>query len=253
MKKFVVLALVLATACFAFSQTKKGDWLVGTYLGSTGLSFSSSESGSSTSSEISKSDYHSFSISVGPTIGYFVADNLAVGTYFSLGLSSSHYKNSYTDSSFTSESDYSSVYFSLGPFGRYYFGDNGGKGRPFVHVNVGINLYPKYSGTYTPISGTGYNYKYKTYSSWNAGLQVGYEHFLNSHIGLQYYIGYSFSYSKYSYEYVYTSGSNYVYNYKYNSHGITLGVGLQIHLTKKEKAVPPPPPPPPPPAPKKKK
>jgi outer membrane protein W len=250
-KKIVVLGLVLATVCLAYPQTKKGDLIIGTYVGSTGVGFSSSESGNSSTTALGKSDYSSFSIGVGPSVGYFIADNLAIGTSFSLSYNWNKSKSSNTASPFTSESSSGSVYFSLGPFGRYYFGANGGKGMPYVQVGFGISLYPKYSGTYTPSSGTGYDYGYKTYFAWNASVQVGYEHFLNPHVGLQFYVGYSFNHYKNSYEYKYPDSPSYISNYKSTNHGIAAGVGVSIHLTKKEKALPPPPPPPP--APKKKK
>ena len=103
-------------------------------------------------------------------------------------------------------------------------------------------------------SGTKYTYKYKKYSSWNAGAQIGYEHFLNSAIGLQYYLGYSFSHYQTISEYDYPTGTDYTYDSqlaaqrpsaasharilgrgiclrgKSNSNGISFGVGLQIHL-----------------------
>jgi hypothetical protein len=230
MKKLFFICLLLATTCLVFPQNKKGNLLIGTYLGSGGLSFSNSENGSSTSTNIGKQDSNGFSIGVGPSIGYFLTDNLVAGTYCSLSYSSSSNDNSNTAYESTSESSYHSLYFSVGPFVRYYIGKNNGKGMPYVHVNVGTSFYPDYSSSYSSSSGSEYTYRYKKYSTWNAGLQIGYEHFVNSVIGLQYYLGYSFSYYNTTSEYEYAAGTKYSYDSKSNNHGISFGVGLQIHL-----------------------
>lgn len=230
MKKLFFVCLLLATTCLVFPQNKKGNLLIGTYLGSGGFNFSNSENGNSYSTNISKQDSNGFSIGVGPSIGYFLTDNLVVGTSCSLSYSSSSYDNSYTEDASTSESSYHQLYFSLGPFVRFYFGKSGGKGMPFIHIYTGTSFYPDYSSTYSNSYGTKYTYRYKKYSVWNAGAQVGYEHFLNSAIGLQYYVGYSFSHYNTTSEYDYPTGTDYSYDSKSNYHGISFGVGLQIHL-----------------------
>jgi len=230
MKKFFFICLILATACLAFPQNKKGNLLIGTYLGSGGLSFYNSENGSSSSTNISKSDSSGFSIGVGPSIGYFFTDNLVVGTSCSLYYSTSSYDSSNTAYTSTSESSYDSLSFSVGPFVRYYIGKNNGKGMPYVQVYAGTSFYPNYKGTYSSSSGYEYTYTYKKYSTWNAGVQIGYEHFVNSTIGLQYYVGYSFNYYNSTTEYDYAAGTKSSYDSKSNNHGISFGVGLQIHL-----------------------
>ena len=230
MKKFFFICLMLATACLAFPQNKKGNLLIGTYLGSGGLSFGNYESSSSSSTNISKQDSNSFSIGVGPSIGYFLTDNLVVGTSCSLSYYSGSSDNSNTAYTSTSESSYHQLYFSVGPFVRYYFGNSGGKGMPFIYIYAGTSFYPDYTSTYSTNTGYSYTYKYKKYSPWNAGAQIGYEHFLNSAIGLQYYVGYSFSHYQQTSEYDYKTDTDYTYDSKSNNHGISFGVSLQIHL-----------------------
>lgn len=230
MKKALIPVLVLALAVSAFPQNKKGNLLIGTYLGSTGLSFGSSESGSSGSTNRSKSESSSFSLGIGPSIGYFLTDTLVVGSSLSISYGSSGSEGSYTESEATSESSSSSIYMSIGPFVRYYFGDVNPRKMPYVHAYLGTSLYPVYSGHYENSGGTEYDYSYTRYSSFNGGIQVGMERFLNSAIGLQYYIGYSFSHSSYEYDYDYEDGSDYSYDYKSTSHGLSVGIGIQIHL-----------------------
>jgi hypothetical protein len=125
--------------------------------------------------------------------------------------------------------------FSVGPFGRFYFGGIDGKGAPYVLINAGISFYPSYSGSYKPSTGSAYDYSYKKYTSWNAGIQLGYEHFINSTIGIQYYVGYTYRYYKTTSETDYTSGTgtDYTSDYLSKRNGISFGVGLQIHLGKK--------------------
>jgi hypothetical protein len=125
--------------------------------------------------------------------------------------------------------------FSVGPFGRFYFGGIDGKGTPFVQISAGISFYPSYSSKYTPSTGSAYDYSYKKYSSWEASIQLGYEHFINSVIGLQYYVGYHYRYYKTTGETDYTSGTStdYTSDSLSKRNGIVFGVGLQIHLGKK--------------------
>jgi len=100
MKKKIVLALscLLVMNLASQAQTEKNTWLLG---GSA--SFTSSEGNSS--------------FTLMPNVGYFVAENIAVGGKFSL---------------FTME-DYTS--WGIGPFARYYFTKNTG-GKPFLGAGV---------------------------------------------------------------------------------------------------------------------
>jgi len=230
MKKISICALALLTAFTMQAQNKKGNLLVGTSIGGTGVSFGKSENGTVGSTNISKSDYNSFNISVYPTIGIYLTDNVVIGTYFTLGYNTSKYDNSYNYSTNTSTSKYNNASFGLGPYGRFYFGDNKGKGMPWAEVNAGINFYPGYKGEYTPSTGESYKWEYKKYHPFNAGVKIGYEHFINSVIGIQYYIGYNYNKYKYDTFYDYTSIPDVTYTYESSSSNINFGVGLQIHL-----------------------
>lgn len=232
MKKIAIVGLVviLAVSSLAFSQNKKGNWLFGTYIGGVSLGFGNSESNYPPSTALYKYKSSSFDIGVGPDIGYYLTDTLVLGAFLDLYFYSATSDSSYTGSTATGTDKYSYVGTNIGPFVRLYFGDNNGKGMPYVQFNAGIALYPLYSGTYTPSSGSAYTYKYDSYSSWNVGLQIGYEHYLNPFIGLQYYVGYSFSHYKYTTAYDYATGTDYTYTSSNGSHGIDFGVGLQIHL-----------------------
>ncbi|MGQ0738200.1 MAG: hypothetical protein ACT4OJ_03995 [Bacteroidota bacterium] len=230
MKKVLICAAALTAMMALHAQNKKGNWLVGAGIGSTGISFGESESGTVGGASVNKSKSNSFSIGVYPTLGYYVSDDIVVGSYVTLGYSTSNSDNSNTSSSATSESKSHYAYFGLSPFARFYFGGNNSKGMPFAQLNAGITFYPGYKGEYKPSTGTGYTYEYKKYHPLNFGAQFGYEHFINSVIGLQYYIGYSYSKSKYDTFYDYPSSPDFTYFYEGSNHNINFGAGLQIHL-----------------------
>ncbi|HQW45204.1 MAG: PorT family protein [Chitinophagaceae bacterium] len=230
MKKISICALALFTTLAMQAQNKKGNWLLGASLGSTGYSFGKSESGTVGSTNISYSDNNSFNLGIYPTVGYYISDNVILGTYFTVGFSNSKNDNSNNYSSNTSESKSNYGYFGLGPFGRFYFGNNGGKGQPFAEVSTGITFYPGYKGEYIPNTGTGYTYEYEKYHPWNAGVKFGYEHFINETVGIQYYIGYTHSNYQYNTVYKYPSLPDAVYTYESSSNNISFGAGLQIHL-----------------------
>ena len=227
MKKLLSAAIVLFICTQLFSQNKKGNWMPGVYIGSAGLSFGNSEN-SVGSGPASKSDNNSFNIGVGPTIGYYITDNVVVGTYFAL--SYYHGKTDYG----TSENTFHYTYFSLGPYGRFYFGKNNGKGMPFVQLNAGISFYPGYKSEFKSPTGSSSS-ETKDYHPLSAGAQFGYEHFMNAVIGIQYYIGYSYNHSDYKSVYHSPPNPDITYNYKNNSHTINFGVGLVIHLDCRKK------------------
>ena len=93
----LVLAFVIVTG-FAKAQTASGNMMAG---GAVQFTSYAREGGSA-------NDYSAFSFS--PSFGYFVSDNLAVGTSLSLG----------TSRQGTGSAKTTSTSFGLGPFVRYY-------------------------------------------------------------------------------------------------------------------------------------
>lgn len=235
MKKLLLMfVLALASVGAMQAQNKKGNLLIGTYIGSSGISFGNSKSSYSLNSNISKSDYNSFSIGVGPTIGKYVSDNWVLGTYLGLSFYNSKYDNSNTTSTSTSTSKSHYVVFSAGPYVRYYFPDKNkgkGNGNAYVNFSPSISFYPSDGGTVTyNTSGNNYSYKSKNYVSWSANLNFGYEHYISEVIGLQYYIGYTYGHYSYKYDYDFVTGTDYTSKYENTSSNINFGAGLNIHL-----------------------
>ena len=224
------LVIVLAFSIPLFSQNKKGNFLIGTDIGGANLNFSSSQYSYPPDPTIFKDKSTAFGITVDPSIGYFLSDSIVAGAFLNLYFSSGTDDSSTTGSPATSTGTSSELGASLGPYLRIYFGDNNGKGMPYIQFTAGINILPFYSYKYTPSSGVGYSYKYDSYSSWNAGVEIGYEHYLNPHVGIEYYIGYGYSHVKQVTHDEYTNGAIYSDASENSSHGISFGVGLQIHL-----------------------
>jgi hypothetical protein len=232
MKKIAIVGLVIVLAMSgpAFSQNKKGNLFLGSYIGGTGLSFSTTDYSTAGSPGISTYKGSGFNIGVGPMIGYYFTDTIVGGASLDLYFTSSKSDSSISTSTATATDKASYIGTDIGPFLRIYFGDNNGKGMPFVQFDAGIFFYPLYTETYTPSSGSAYTYKLDSYSSWNVGVKLGYEHYINPFIGIEYYVGYEYSHSKQTYTYDYVTGTDYTYSSNGSNNGINFGVGLQIHL-----------------------
>jgi hypothetical protein len=238
MKRIIFSMIVMIISLQVMGQNKKGNWLVGSSFGSIGFSSSEQEySYSNTPGTVFKSEGNSFSLYINPYMGKYVSDKVVVGAGVTIGPYSSKNESSSTGSSATSESKTTYVYVGIGPFARFYLNNNNPKGAPYIHVNAAINLYPGYKNEYTSSGGTAYTYTYDKYSSWNAGVAIGYEHFLNSVIGFYYALGYAYSSYNTTAMLDYTSGSgtDYTTDQDYNSHNINVNVGLAIHLASLKK------------------
>jgi hypothetical protein len=98
----------LALSQLSAQAVNQGAWMVG---GSAGF----------TSSKVKDADESSTRIWVNPNLGYFIADDLAIG----LGLNINSLSPAGTDESFTD--------FGLGPFVRFYFADA-------IFAQAGVNL-----------------------------------------------------------------------------------------------------------------
>lgn len=228
MKRVLLLALLIATPALANAQVKKGDLFVGTSLGSaSGTSSTSKTSYSNTPTEY-KSTGNSFSISVNPYIGWFVKDNLALGSSVSLSYYRSKSESSNTSSTTTSTSTYTQPSYYIGPFARYYMAGSG-KGRTFVQVNAQYGLS---SGNSKSETSTGASSKTTTkpQGDWNAGVALGYEVFLSSWVGAYGSFGVNYGSSKTKYEYRPSTGTGYDYTSEYTRTYYPLNVGFQLYL-----------------------
>ncbi len=134
MKKILAVGILAFVAYYSQAQTAKGNMMIGGSFGFGSTSYEGSPD---------KNNFFSFS----PSFGYFVSDNLAVGS----GLSFTH--NS-TSSGINQNSNNS---FGLTPFVRYYKFTSNEKFAFFGQATLGISTYRNESGT-SVSKGTGMSF-----------------------------------------------------------------------------------------------
>lgn len=110
---FFTLALVVAGFSTSIAQTEKGRWTVGAQVGNFQYS--------------TQNGYSAFSGSISPSVGYFVANNLVVGTGIPFSYSKNHYRNPNGDVHNRNTS------VGLSPFVQYYFGT--AKLKPYIGLS----------------------------------------------------------------------------------------------------------------------
>lgn len=154
MKKIICPFIAILLFTVSHSQITKGNWLVG---GSA--SFSKTDYKTDVSGQYKRTD-----LSISPSIGYFVADKLALGLSPSLVYGKA----------ILSTNTGSSTVFKIGPFARYYF----------LQADRPFNLFAEGNYAYGVISGTGQ--KQHTYS-----IEAGPVLYFNSSVGLEFMFGYS--------------------------------------------------------------
>jgi hypothetical protein len=232
MKRFFLPLFALLIVTGASAQNKQGNWIVGTSIGSAGYNFSHSNS---TYSYIPGTEYINdgtgFNIGIFPNAGYYVTDRLVIGAEVDLSINTSKSNGSESPGAATSTSKTNYAGVGLSPFGRLYFSENK-TGSPFAQIDGGIMFYPGYKTTYSNSGGTEYTAEYKNYHPIHLGARVGYEHFINTVVGIEYYLGYQHSFYNYDYfvDYKGATGTDYSSSYKSNSGNLTFGAGLVIHL-----------------------
>lgn len=181
MKKILLplFVLLIAATLSSTAQTDRGKIMVG---GSMNLRIPSNDGDNIRQSYLSAS----------PNVGFFVADNVALG--FGLPLTSNRYYDNRTG--YTSRS--SSLGFA--PFGRYYFG--GSNLKPFVEGRFGIERFN------TEVTGRANRREDAVFVGFGAGIAL----FLNEHVALE---------PKLSYDAYNRGGTNSALNFN---------LGFQIYL-----------------------
>ena len=230
-KVLVLLAVVLCLPATSYAQSAPSGprkFVIGTSFASGNINSSEYESSSDLSTDVYKSTSRSGYGSISPSLGIFLSDTLVVGS--SVSFSFSHYTtDSKTNDVLDSTSKSHSVALSVGPFLRKYFGNPQGHGMPFVHVEGGFG-FSTYGGTYTPVTGTGYDYSEPNDRSKYFEVLAGYEMFITDLLGLQYYGGYEHSSYGYDYVYKYPTEPDSTYHYNGKSNDIVFGIGLRVYL-----------------------
>ena len=249
--KWLFFSVCLLASFVSDAQFSRGNKMVGASIGS--ILFTS---GSSDYSFPGVSGYTSennrFGITINPSIGWFVSDDIAIGALININITSEIVNNKTRDTTY-SHNKHNQSNFGIGGFVRKYFKTSSKSLTPFGQINISLG-----SGSTTT---KGYLYgfegteKYKdSYDGkssgdffYNAGLNLGVTKMINSFIGLDVYAGYTYSYTKSSSKTTttrhYITGSNgdfkseYEPTIKTTTSNVLLGVGLQIFLERKKQAL----------------
>lgn len=258
MKKLLIpfLALLIISNADVYAQRKKGSKTLGAYIGSATINPGGNYKYDypATPSSNSETNQTSFGIGVSPTIGFFVNDNVVIGT--NLDLYFSTYKSTspeITSGGVTRSSTSKSNGFSFGlsPFARFFFGESKSTFWPYAEIGGGVSTGPyKSNSTYryktaTPANSYNYTSDGKTtgalYLSGNA--KFGAVKMFNPNIGLDFSAGIKYTKSKSTnkseYKYVYdavtpTSNGNYEYTYTATYYPISINVGVFIVIGNKK-------------------
>jgi hypothetical protein len=190
MKKLAAaIAFVFLFHQASYSQLTKGNWMVG-------------GSGNFSTSSYTLAFYQtkSTTLSISPTIGYFIADRFPIGLRVIL----SNYNASDYNTTNGTTGQANNFGISAGPFVRYYF---------FRQVDRPVNVFVEGNYSYgynTTIDRSKY---YLNRFSFMAGPVI----YLNNSVGLEFSIGYY-----------------YTQQYGLTTTGIQTGLGFQIHLEKEK-------------------
>ncbi len=189
-----------------------------------------------------------FGISLNPSIGWFISDDLAIG--FSPTVTFNKQKQlGKASNGNTFLKDESNQYgVNLGGFARYYFKGTG-KMRFFGQYNLSLGITGGKNEGYEyeslGIYVDRYDSKYSGGFAASTGVNLGASKFLNDHVAIDFYVGYTFVYNKtnpkgtsireYQDPNTPDQSQNIDFEQKFTGNNILLGIGLQVFLEGKKK------------------
>jgi hypothetical protein len=200
MKSFPKLlpALLLLVFCAAhntgFSQTQKGNWLLEGNIGD--LSFDNQRNSTvGPGSSLSKSREYLFSLY--PQAGYFVTDNIVIGTGLAFTYQSTHNLGYWPNGTgVSSEVQSKSGQAGLLPFFRYYIGANK-KNRFYAQLDGGLTVV-----LFRTTNVTTYDYSGKVEGTnkfdtqgqaFTSHLLLGFNHFFTESVAFNTSVGYGYN------------------------------------------------------------
>ncbi len=236
MKK-VLFAFILLSTTVTYGQFTKGTRTVGINVASIGFSNLSSTYEPTSGGSTGSSGYDNFNISITPSMGWFLSENVLVGGNVNFNFSAVKY----TEGNYlTSKSNTFTA--GIGGFGRYYFGKSGFM--PFAQASLGAAFgsgTENLSATYSNYSTKG-NGKKNGILNVNSGIALGLTKMLGKNTGLDISLGYSFMLNNYKYTFEenrqYSNTSELIktsYKYSGANHGGSASVGFLIFLDPKKK------------------
>lgn len=207
----IIVIAFLCNNSILKAQISKGNWLFEGNLGN--IASQNSTSKNTGVSFTNTSNSKNFYIDIFPRAGYFLTQDLVVGTDVAVGISNGSYESTNTIGIKTSDSKSSSSYLNFGPFVRYYFPTKLQSFRFYSQIGAGINKTlsntnegKSFNGT-TGIINSEYSYNYpKKYNAFTANGAIGMHYFLSNTAAINSNIGYYYSKAKQSSNYTSTSG-----------------------------------------------
>lgn len=245
-KKIIALFPVIILITFTGSaQFKKGMRMAEATIGSSFLNSGKSDySFPPPTTGYTNSD-NSFGISLNPSMGWFISDNVAVGALLNLGYN--HDKSFDMANGNTFDQNISNNFnIGIGGFARNYFNTSGSM-MPFGQFNLNFGIGSSSKNGFSYSNGNKYTYDGKSSGDLyvNTGLAGGFTKMLNDHTGLDFFAGYTFSFSKNTFKTTTLTdfGNNGTIDQtsvseptqKFTNHGFSIGIGFQIFLDKKNK------------------
>lgn len=235
MKKLWLLLISVTAMSATYAQFTKGTRMAGVSIGSGGFN-ANNTSFDQESVGTSGSTTNFINLSLTPSMGWFLNENIVLGVNVNVNFQNRVYKSgSFADSK---NNDFT---IGLGGYGRYYFASTGFM--PYGQVSLG--------GAFGSGKGSG-NAKNTSYSDkWtedkkgifnlSAGAAFGVTKMVAKNVGFDIGLGYLFTNSSYNYSSVtnrqYAASSEKLETkgkYSNSSHGVTLSAGLLIFLDPKK-------------------
>ena len=247
MYKFFIITIVLSVSVInGFSQIKKGTRMAGASIGTVFYNSGKTEYSFPPPTTGYVSNNKNYGISLGPSMGWFISDNTAVGASVNFAVNNSKTTDVSDATGNTFNKDNSNRFnIGIGGFARNYFKTEGNL-LPFGQVNLSFGTGTSKSDGFNFIGSDKYTYKGKSSgdSYMNAGLSFGITKMLNNNIGLDLFAGYNYSRTKSVFKKttLIDLGNNGTTDQtsiseptmKYSNHGAIIGVSFQIFLDKKK-------------------
>lgn len=239
------LSVLLLFPSMLHAQFAKGDRMAGSAVAALGFNAGTADiSVASIGSNTSR--ITGYSISIQPSLGWFLSEKTATG--FTFNLSPNSQKTTYEQNGSTYQQDKNSGFnIGLGGFARTYF--SGNNLLPFgqFSLNGGLSSLKTSGFFYGGIGSSAYKTSYTGSSSGglfiNSTLTAGLTRMLGENAGLDLYAGYHFSYNKNVFKRttLRDEGNDGVVDSRlenetttsFTNHGFTAGLGFQVFLRKR--------------------
>jgi len=194
----ITVFIVLLSSILTQAQFKKDDWLVEGSIGSITLTNDTDEYTQGTGTY--KYENSGFSFNVYPRAGYFITNDIVIGTTLGFSYYNSDSEDYDALGNKQYESNYNSSSITFAPFLRYYLSGSANSNLRFYgQIGGGLNTYLSYERESTIFNNNGEvssKTKYESpenYFSYNIVGLMGLNYFLAENVAINTAIGYNYS------------------------------------------------------------